>query len=211
MKTPERRNFDDGASHWDEEPRRVKLANDVAATIRGCIPLTAKTAVLDYGCGTVLVSIALSPFVGSITGVDGSRGMLDVFDMKIRAQEFSSITTEQIDMNAPFSPSRAYDLLVCSMTLHHVPDVPILLKAFYECTSPGGRLCIADLDPEEGRFHDNHTGVFHDGFERRKLCDAVARAGYTDVTATTAAEVMKTSDDGAAETFSIFLITGKRV
>ena len=31
---------------------------------------------LDFGCGTGLVTLKLQPFIHSITGVDGSQGMI---------------------------------------------------------------------------------------------------------------------------------------
>ena len=55
------------------------------------------------------------------------------------------------------------------MTLHHIPDVARLLAEFRNVLKPGGRLCIADLDSDGGRFHEDSTGVFHPGFDRAVL------------------------------------------
>ena len=46
--------FDKAASSWDDEPRRVKLANDVAQTIMREVKLSQGMEVLDYGCGYVV-------------------------------------------------------------------------------------------------------------------------------------------------------------
>jgi len=40
--------------------------------------------VLDFGCGTGLLSFFLQPYVGEITGIDTSKGMIEVFDKKIK-------------------------------------------------------------------------------------------------------------------------------
>jgi Predicted methyltransferase (contains TPR repeat) len=40
--------------------------------------------VLDFGCGTGLLSFFLQPYVGEITGIDTSKGMIEVFDKKLK-------------------------------------------------------------------------------------------------------------------------------
>jgi len=64
------------------------------------------------------------------------------------------------------------------MTLHHIKDVRGLLKRFHHALLPGGYIAIADLDKEDGRFHDNHDGVFHHGFDRDELGLLFAEAGF---------------------------------
>ena len=41
---------------------------------------------------------------------------------------------------------------------------------------------IADLDKEDGTFHEEDTGVHHHGFESSALQSAAEEAGFTDVT-----------------------------
>jgi len=72
MKAEERRDFDKEAAKWDENPGRVKLANEVAdSIIREAAPSAGMDA-LDFGCGTGLVTLRIQPLVGSITGADSS-------------------------------------------------------------------------------------------------------------------------------------------
>jgi SAM-dependent methyltransferase len=201
------RNFDTTAATWDDVPRRLTLARDVAAAIRKQIPLTPQTDMLDFACGTGLVSMQLHPFARSIVGMDSSQGMLDVFAAKAAKLPKNTVRTQFIDVAHGDVLTGTYDLIVCSMAFHHMPDVAPILSQFYACTRSGGYLCVADLDPEDGRFHEDHTGVFHDGFERSVLFDAFVQAGYREVTAVTAAEVIK---GNAQDRFSIFLITGRK-
>ncbi len=74
----ELRDFDKEAALWDENPGRVKVAKDVAAAILQNVTITADMRALDFGCGTGLVTLQLQPLVKSITGMDSSRGMLDI-------------------------------------------------------------------------------------------------------------------------------------
>ena len=78
MKSDERKDFDKEAATWDQNPGRVKLADDVADTIIREIHPAGDMDVLDFGCGTGLVTLRLQPFVNTITGADCSKGMLGV-------------------------------------------------------------------------------------------------------------------------------------
>lgn len=43
---------------------------------------TPETTVLDFGCGTGLVSLELAPHVGRVVGVDVSKEMVAVFNQR---------------------------------------------------------------------------------------------------------------------------------
>lgn len=66
------------------------------------------------------------------------------------------------------------------MTLHHVPDVPRVLAVFRTLLNPGGWLCLADLDTEDGSFHGPGVDVHH-GFERATVQSWLTAAGFADV------------------------------
>jgi hypothetical protein len=85
-----------------------------------------------------------------------------------------------------------------------------VLKRFHAALHPGGSLCVADLDLEDGKFHEDRRGVFHDGFDRSVFKGAFQAAGFTDVRDRTAAEVTKPASDGTKRTFTVFLLTGRK-
>jgi ubiquinone/menaquinone biosynthesis C-methylase UbiE len=207
---PEKRDFDAAAAAWDEHPGRVKVAMDIARAITREVALTSDLEVMDFGCGTGLVALALQPHVRSVTGVDSSRGMLDVLAAKIARLGLDNVQTLYCDLARGDVLTGRYDLVVSAMTLHHVPEIAPLFAQFAWVTAPGGRLCIADLDPDDGQFHDDDTGVFHCGFERDALRDVFVAAGFEDVRVTDAAEVVKQGRDGAMRRFSVFLMTGMK-
>ena len=74
-----KKDFDHAAVTWDEKPGRIKLAADVANAILKSVEVHADMDVLDYGCGTGLLTLSLQPHVRSITGADSSHGMLAMF------------------------------------------------------------------------------------------------------------------------------------
>jgi ubiquinone/menaquinone biosynthesis C-methylase UbiE len=203
------RDFDKEAASWDEDPRRVSLANDIADAVSSEVVLTSDMDVLDFGCGTGLVTLRLQPFVRSVTCVDNSKGMLDVLGAKIERQGIANIKIRYADIGRGDALEGNYHLIVSSMTFHHIKEIGPLLDQFYKISAPGGYLCVADLDPDEGRFHENNEGVYHFGFERATLRDAFNSAGFMDVRDRTASEIIKPVPGGERR-FSIFLMTGRK-
>jgi len=206
----QKRDFDKAAASWDQNPTRLKLAGDVALAISQQVRLTPDVDVLDFGCGTGLLTLHLQPMVRSITGVDSSEGMLAVLREKIAQRNLANVRTAYLDLDKGHVLSGQYHLVVSSMTLHHIPDVARLLAEFRNVLKPGGCLCLADLDPDGGRFHEDSTGVFHPGFDRAVLVKTLEAADFCEVHAVTAAELVKSSADGGMARFTIFLVIGRQ-
>ncbi len=204
----EKRNFDAVAKTWDENPGRVKMAHDVARAIRETVKPGPEMDVLDFGCGTGLLTLQLQPLVRTITGVDSSQGMIDILDAKIRTQGLKNVKTRHVDLDKGGVLDGKYDLVVSSMTLHHVPEIQPLIDRFAAVLKPKGLLAIADLDCDEGKFHDSAEGVFHHGFDRCIMLKHFEAAGFEKVRNRTAAVVAKPAPEGGTRTFTVFLMTG---
>jgi ubiquinone/menaquinone biosynthesis C-methylase UbiE len=173
-------NFDARAKDWDEIPVRAERARAVAQAIREGLKLTKQTTALEYGCGTGLLSFALQPHLGPIVLADSSTGMLEVLRDKIAASGAKNMTPLQLDLATDPLPTARFDLVYLLMTLHHIPDTQDLLRKFHTLLKPGGHLCIADLDKEDGSFHD-YEFVGHTGFERKELQAQLEGAGFARV------------------------------
>jgi ubiquinone/menaquinone biosynthesis C-methylase UbiE len=205
-----KRDFDQEAVNWDQVPGRVKVAQDIAQSMIREITLTPDMDVLDFGCGTGLLTFDLQPFVRSITGVDSSQGMLDVFKTKIKEQNLNNVKAEYIDLDKGDVLTGSYHLIVSSMTLHHIKNITPLLKQFYSILLPSGQLAIADLDLDDGKFHSNNDGVFHSGFDREDLHRMLIDIGFRDVRYLTAAQVEKPVGDSQTRLFTMFLMTAHK-
>ncbi|MGZ6275326.1 MAG: class I SAM-dependent DNA methyltransferase [Syntrophales bacterium] len=206
----EKRNFDKDAASYDLKPGRVKLAQDVATAIMSEVKLNGAMDVLDFGCGTGLVTLQLQPFVRTITGADSSHGMLAILKSKITERKLTNVKTEFIDLEKSVELKNKYHLVVCSMTLHHVEDLGYIFHEFYNCLLPGGYLCIADLDSDEGEFHRDKTGVVHSGFDRSEMRRLFIEGGFQDVRDVTAASVVRDLPDGRSREFTVFLMIGRK-
>ncbi len=206
MKAEEKRDFDKEAAAWDENPGRVKLANEVAdAIIREAKPSSTMNA-LDYGCGTGLVTLRLQPLVRTITGADSSSGMLGMLESKAKKQQLSNVRTRLVDFEKGETLEGKFDLVVSSMTLHHVKDTARLFQQWHELLLPGGVLAVADLDTEDGSFHGDNTGVHHMGFDRQHLEEMLGKAGFGSVRHTTAANMVREVAGGGSRSFPVFLV-----
>ena len=205
-----REKFDNASATWDDEPRRVKLAGELAAAIAAEVGLGPDMDVLDYGWGTGLVTLRLQPFVRNITGADTSGGMLEVLREKCRMQGLPNVRTSLLEPGSGVPVQGHFHLVVSCMTLHHVDDVESLLRDFRRILRPGGVLAIADLDAEDGSFHGDTIPAAHQGFERREMREMLKEAGFGEVTDVTAASIDKDSG-GGKRTYPVFLMIARNV
>jgi ubiquinone/menaquinone biosynthesis C-methylase UbiE len=200
--------FDEAARRWDENPLFQERANKIAAAIRAGVPLNRNMRALDYGSGTGLLSFPLRHELGHITLKDTSSGMLDVLREKIAAQGVSNMTVRQVDLTTEPLPDERYDLIYSSMTLHHIPDTGAILRVFHQLLNPGGWLCIADLDKEDGSFHGPEVKVHH-GFARPELAVQAGGAGFAPVDFETVFEIVKEREDGT-RAYPVFIMRAQR-
>ncbi|MGD0584474.1 MAG: class I SAM-dependent methyltransferase [Oryzomonas sp.] len=187
----ERKDFDAVALTWDEEPRRVQLAADIAAAIKESVPLSADWDGMDYGCGTGLLTLDLAPAMRSIVGMDSSQGMVDRLNAKCAAAGIRNTRAVRFNLEQGEMPAGHFHLVASAMTLHHIPEAVPLLTSLRGLLHPGGWIALADLETEDGSFHDDQTGVFHHGFSREELEMFLARAGFSSIAVRSVTAVRK--------------------
>jgi ubiquinone/menaquinone biosynthesis C-methylase UbiE len=171
--------FDARARTWDDDAKRQR-ARLVADGIRGRVPLNRSMSVFEYGCGTGLLSFELRPSVGSMLLADSSEGMLEVVREKIAATPGASMTAVALDLTRDAAPAGPFDLVCSQLVLHHVVPLEPVLDTFCRMLRPGGWLCVADLEAEDGSFHgEGFTG--HHGFERAAFERSLSGCGLTAI------------------------------
>lgn len=196
--------FNSIASEWDSDPSRVLMAEKVARAMLAALSPTGREQALEFGAGTGLVTLLMAPKFAQVTVLDSSTGMLDVLRQKCERKQLAQVET--IEGTVPDQlPDTQYDLIYSSMTLHHIEDVPALLKTLAHHLKPGGRMALADLDTEDGNFHGEAEGVVHHGFARETFGNWLHDAGFADVRFSTAFTVHHESDNGTTHDYPIFL------
>jgi len=202
--------FDLHAAEWDANPDRAGRSRAVAGALFARLPLSRNMTVMDFAAGTGMLTLLLQPHVGRITAVDGSQGMLEVLTKKLESAHIESVETLLWNIEERELPPAKYDLIVSTMTMHHVRDVQNALRQFYRDLNSGGSLAVADLDRENGDYHADNEGVEHFGFDREKLKTLFAETGFVEIEDQTVYVVRKQTGHGAEKAFPVFLITTRK-
>jgi tRNA (cmo5U34)-methyltransferase len=201
--------FDTAAADWDKKNRRIELAKAISSRI-ALLPLHDGMRAMEYGCGTGLVGLDLAPRLSSLVAADSSLGMLETLKAKISELGIKNVFPRRLDLHHE-DCEQDFDLIFSAMTLHHLTDVDRILAKLFQCLKPGGILALADLDEEDGSFHqDNPEGVIHHGFNRNKLAGDLERLGFVSVQASTVHTILRKSSQGDERPYPVFLLTAMK-
>ncbi len=200
--------FDQQAGQWDQQDARVKMATEIAQAMVQTLRLSRDRDLLDFGAGTGLVTLKLQPRVRKVYAFDTSTGMLQALQDKLVHNRIDNVELlAGAPDTTPVLPT--VDVIVSSMTLHHVRDIPAMVRACRAALRPGGQLAIADLDLDGGLFHAEHADVMHNGFDRKDLGTILVDAGFSAVDFRDATTITKPGADGVIRPFSVFLATAQ--
>ncbi|KHD37132.1 SAM-dependent methyltransferase [Clostridium acetobutylicum] len=201
-------NFDKYAKEWDDE-ERINRAKIISEKIEKTIPMNKDYSVMEFGCGTGLISFNLQDKFGKITLVDSSEGMIEVLNSKIDKYKVNNMTAKKIDIfNEPIEEK--FDVIYSSMALHHVKDTKGIVEIFYKLLNDNGYLCIVDLDKEDGSFHkreENFNG--HNGFDQKNLKELLVASKFKDVYSETFFKDTK-NIWGKDVDYSLFIVRAKK-
>jgi len=198
--------FDERAREWDNA-EHIATATAVAKAIRAAAPLTPATRAIEIGAGTGLLGLALVHEIGELVLTDPSAGMREVAAEKVRHLGLRNVRVEDLDLLGDPAPTPGtFDLVISQLMLHHVKDTAALLRAACDVLVPGGRLAMADLDAEDGTFHDPAAeGIHHHGFARETLAALAADAGFEDIRFRDAHAIERNG-----RPYPLFLLTARR-
>jgi cyclopropane fatty-acyl-phospholipid synthase-like methyltransferase len=192
--------FAEKAGSYEQNRSRVDNVENIANAILHAIRFDSSMEIIDFGSGTGLLLEKIAPHVSKITAVDVSRSMNQQLQAKLGKLAYS-VEILPVDL-AQVTLDRQFDGIISSMTMHHIADIEAMFRKFHALLKEGGFIAIADLDLEDGSFHEQDTGVFHSGFDRVKFAGAATAAGFKNVRLSTVSVIHKPHGD-----FPVFLLT----
>ncbi|UNI18567.1 hypothetical protein JDV02_004827 [Purpureocillium takamizusanense] len=154
------------------------------------------TKMLDYACGSGVVSRALASHVSVVRGIDISSAMVTQYNTLAEKAGFPPETMRAVhgdllDGDATPSPELAetaaataefsgFDLAVMSLALHHVADVDAMVQRLADRLVDGGVLVIVDWMSEEASVEGWKKFVDADRDEDLPARQTVSRMGFSE-------------------------------
>jgi len=207
---PGKRDFDKSAKDWEKNAARLKMTGALADAVIAGLAWSPKFVAMDYGAGTGLVTLRIQPLVARVVAADSSPGMLAVLEEKISAAGLTNVDVRLWDVETDPLLEDRFDVIVSTMTFHHLREIPAALGRFHELLRRDGQVAVADLDTEAGDFHADPTGVWHFGFDRDELRRQFEVSGFSRVSVRTAHRLERPGSGGKLKQFSFFLLTAAK-
>lgn len=191
LKMSEDVDWNDYAATWDEDEAARAYSRAAFSSLERelsalGVMLDGKR-VLDFGCGTGLLTEQLAPRVASVVCLDTASAMIAVLDEKAKAAGWSHIATcsepltrELLAKHPELKPP--FDLIVASSVCAFVPHYPDTVALFAELLAPGG--FFVQWDWEFNADDEDPFGLTRDGIR-----GAIVDAGLDVVRADTGFEV----------------------
>ena len=201
--------FDLRAKNWDTEDRITRAKEISEEIIRG-LNLPKESSVMEFGCGTGLISFNYKDIFDKITLIDSSQGMIDEVNKKIKSEDIKNMESFCMDFTKGERSDEKFDFIYNSMVLHHISDTKAILFDFYKRLNKNGLLSIVDLDTEDGSFHPkDHNFDGHKGFSQEELTDILIDIGFEIIESKSFYSIEKLVN-GEMKNYSLFTIKAQK-
>ncbi|SNZ03200.1 Methyltransferase domain-containing protein [Persephonella hydrogeniphila] len=196
--------FDKVADRYDTSDK-IERSKSFVQDLLKILPINKSFKVLDIGAGTGNVDVFLSPYVKEIVALDLSEGMLDVFRKKIKDKGIKNIRIYKKDLFSEDLQEKDFDLIITSMTFHHLDNPEESLKHLKKYLKKGGYIAVIDLYKEDGTFHSDNTDVKHFGFDEKDIEKWLETSGLEKVDYRIVYSIKK-EREGKIREYPVFLI-----
>ncbi|HEY1087312.1 MAG TPA: metalloregulator ArsR/SmtB family transcription factor [Archangium sp.] len=159
--------------------------------------------VVDFGCGTGVLTVELARWAGHVTAIDRSGSALAKAKAEAQRQGLRNITFLEADLHALPLDSGSVDLVVVSQSLHHVDDIERVLAEGARLLKPSGRMVVLELLPHDESWVKERLGHQHLGLDPDAVREAMRAVGLEPQ------EIQPAPRDSSSP-FKAFLLTGTR-
>jgi 2-polyprenyl-3-methyl-5-hydroxy-6-metoxy-1,4-benzoquinol methylase len=94
--------------------------------------------VLDIGCGVGDLSLLLSTKGAHVTGIDISRGMIDLCKMRAERYSIGDIDFRQMNALDLKFDRGSFDIVIGAAIVHHIPDLRVFFEECKRVLKSGG-------------------------------------------------------------------------
>ncbi|KAJ7778728.1 S-adenosyl-L-methionine-dependent methyltransferase [Mycena maculata] len=140
----------DNVHLYEQQPMAVDIGDRVSKAMRKAYPFDEDTTtVMDFACGTGLISRGLAPYCKSVVGVDINQAMVDHFAERINNQgippEEMRVVCADLKGDDSELDGEKFDVIVCSAAYHHFASIDDTTQTLSFFLRPGGCLLVADF------------------------------------------------------------------
>ena len=141
--------------------------------------------VLEFACGTGLLTLRLAPHVARLRGIDISPGMADI--AREKARDIPNVEITNTDLFDPCLEPGSFDAVAAYNVLLYLPDLPAALARIRALLKPGGVFlsatdCLASRPSAMGlkKLVNSRAGKmpYVAFFTQRGLERKIARSGF---------------------------------
>ena len=129
---------------WDNQANiydaRAKIyeENYLKAIEKAKKHLSPNDIVLDYACGTGIITTVIAQNVAQVTAIDISSKMIEEAKQKAGKQNIRNISFIQTHLFDKTLTPQSFDVILAYNILHFIKDTKKTLQRFYELLKPGG-------------------------------------------------------------------------
>lgn len=136
--------FSEKAGEWGKLYERPSFMDRLGLFVRAIEGHADRNArVLDYGCGSGIISRKVAERGYTVIGVDGSTGMIQAACEGQQQVGCTNPVFECIDTTSWATDSDSFDAIICSSVLEYVEDDVLLLRKLIAGLKTGGVLLLS--------------------------------------------------------------------
>ncbi|GAB7342238.1 hypothetical protein MBLNU457_g0482t2 [Dothideomycetes sp. NU457] len=189
-----RKEWDQRAKTYDSQPWQQIMGAQLTAFIHSQLengfidPPRAdskQTKLLDYACGTGMVTRAFKSHITSATGMDISQGMVAEYSTRMKHDGIAAdavvgnLLSEDVD--SALDDYRGYDVAAVGLGFHHFEDSERCLRRLAGRVKEGGVVLILDWLPSAGGGHGHGHGGGEEGEDEFKhMRHTIAHNGFDE-------------------------------
>jgi len=133
-------NWDDYAAEWNDNEDAILYSRKAFKTLIDQFNLTG-LSVLDFGCGTGLLTEQISPLANTVVALDSSQKMISVLNSKNLPNVTTLSDPLSVDsINEHPSLQNKFKLIVASSVLGFIPEYKSTLLLLKSLLAPDGVL-----------------------------------------------------------------------